>query len=367
MINIKHSILTQASRFYHSDLMANKPESNGKTIFVTGVNGHIGNHIVRDLLENGYRVKGSVRDLADSNKTKHVIKHAEDLDVVDRLELVEGDILDGDYWAELISGCDSLFHTATIYSNTKDGQLIIDTALLGTTHLLTAARDAGITRVVYTSSVAAVGNTPRGRPKTEDDWQTERSSPYIIAKTDSERKAWELAAEFDIDLRVINPSAVIGGGFVNTTPSVDFFPDIMNGNVPAAPKIPLSIVHVKDVAIAHRKAYEIDDAAGRFILAPHNNLTLADVCRAIKRLYPNSKAPKLSIPRPLMHLVILFDWFNGLRGKKRYMTRKTVKGFFRGDSNMSSQKATEVLGMDWISLDKCLTDTINEFKSRSLV
>ena len=159
--------------------MSTNPKSNGKTIFVTGVNGHIGNQIVRDLLENGYNVKGSVRDLNDESKTAHVIQHAKDVGVENRLELVEGDILDADNWAEMITGCDSLFHTATIYSNTKDGQLIIDTALLGTTHLMTAARDAGIKRVIYTSSVAAVGNTPKGRAKTEDDWQTERSSPYI--------------------------------------------------------------------------------------------------------------------------------------------------------------------------------------------
>ena len=347
--------------------VATQPKSNGTTIFVTGVNGHIGNQIVRDLLENGYQVKGSVRDLQDDSKTAHVLRHAAEIEVPERLELVQGDILDGDEWAEMISGCDALFHTATIYSNTQDGQLIIDTALMGTTHLLAAARDAGIKRVIYTSSVAAVGNTPKGRAKTEDDWQTERSSPYIIAKTDSERKAWELAEEFDLDLRVINPSAVIGGGFVNPTPSVDFFPDIVNGNVPMAPKIPLSIVHVKDVAIAHRRAYEIDEAQGRFILAPHNNLTLVDVCRTVKRLYPQSKAPKLGIPRAMMSLVVLFDWFNGFRGKKRYMTRKTVKGFFRGDSNISSQKATKVLAMDWISLEECIKDTVEEFKSRSLV
>ena len=69
----------------------------------------------------------------------------------------------------------------------------------------------------------------------------------------------------------------------------------------------------------------------------------------------------------MMFLVVLFDWFNGLRGKKRYMTRKTVKGFFRGDSNISSEKATDKLGMDWISLDQCIADTVDEFKARSLV
>ena len=104
--------------------MSSKPKSNGQTIFVTGVNGHIGNHIVGDLLAHGYNVKGSVRDLNDDAKTKHVIQHATVLGVENRLELVQGDILEADNWAEMIQGCDSLFHTATIYSNTKDGQLL---------------------------------------------------------------------------------------------------------------------------------------------------------------------------------------------------------------------------------------------------
>ena len=119
MINHKHSILTTINEPTNGEQMSTKPKSNGKTIFVTGVNGHIGNQIVRDLLENGYTVKGSVRDLKDESKTAHVIQHAKDVGVEDRLELVEGDILDADNWAEMITGCDSLFHTATIYSNTK--------------------------------------------------------------------------------------------------------------------------------------------------------------------------------------------------------------------------------------------------------
>ena len=165
MINHKHSILTTIDESSNGELMSTKPKSNGQTIFVTGVNGHIGNQIVRDLLENGYKVKSSVRDLNDDSKTAHVIQHAKDVGVEERLELVEGDILDADNWAEMISGCDSLFHTATIYSNTKDGQLIIDTALLGTTHLLTAARDAGI---------KDINDTTKGL-----DWKSQRENASL--------------------------------------------------------------------------------------------------------------------------------------------------------------------------------------------
>ena len=336
-----------------------------KRIFVTGVNGHIGNNIVRDLLEHGYFVKGSVRSLSDPKKVDHVRQHAIDLNCEERLELVEGDILDADPWSELIRGCDSLFHTATIYSNTDDGQLIIETAIRGTVHLLTAAKDAGIERVIYTSSIAAVGNTPKGREKTEADWQTDRFSPYTIAKTDSEKRAWKLAESLNLDLRVINPGAVMGGNFVQPTPSVEFFPEIISGKIPMAPKIPIPIVHVKDVAVAHRRAYEVDQAEGRFIVAPHKNITFADVCKTTRKLYPDSKATKIAIPRIMMPLVIFFDWISGMKSGKRMMTRKRAKSLFKGDSNLSSDKATEILGIQWESLESCIKDSVDQFNTNS--
>ena len=332
-----------------------------KTIFVTGVNGHIGNQIVRDLLENGYNVVGSVRNLNDPLKVDHVRQHAIDLDCEQNLQLVEGDVLDADGWSDKIRGCDALFHTATVYSNSKDPTIILDTANKGTTHLLTAAKDANIPRIIYTSSVAAVGSLPKGREKTEEDWQILRSSPYTVAKTESEKLAWELAEKHGLDLRVINPGAVLGGGFVKPTPSVDYFPDAISGKFPVAPKIPIPIVHVRDVARAHRRAFEVDEAEGRFIVAPHKNKTIADVCRTIRELYPKSKSPRYAIPRSLMFIVVFQDWIMGVFGAERRMTRKAVKGYFKGDSNLSSEKATRVLGIEWESFSACVKDTVEAF------
>jgi nucleoside-diphosphate-sugar epimerase len=341
--------------------MVEGTEGVSKTIFVTGVNGHIGNHIVRDLLEHGYKVIGSVRNLSDPQKVDHVRQHAIDLGCEHRLKIVEGDVLDADGWTEKITGCDALFHTATVYSNSNDAQMIIDTATKGTTHLLTAAKSANIPRVIYTSSVAAVGFHPKGREKTEEDWQTLRTSPYTVAKMESEKLAWELAEQHGLDLRVINPGAVLGGGFVKPTPSVDYFPEAMNGKFPFAPKIPIPVVHVRDVARAHRRAYEIDEAKGRFIVAPHKNKTIADVCRAIREQYPDTKSPRHAIPRSLMFIVVFQDWFMGLFGAERRMTRKAVKGYFQGDSNLSSRKATEILGIEWESFEVCIQDTVEAF------
>ena len=336
--------------------------ANGTTIFVTGVNGHIGNHIVKDLLTHGYNVKGSVRDLSDPKKVDHVREHAKVLGVEERLELVQGDVLDADGWEDHMVGCQGVFHTATVYSTSGDSTVIIDTANKGTLHILNAAKKCDISRIIYTSSIAAVGSLPKGREKTEDDWQTDRSSPYVIAKTESERLAWELAERLNLDLRVINPSGVLGGGFVKPTPSVEWFDDAMKGLFPAAPKIPMAFVHVVDVAVAHRKAFEIDEAQGRFILAPHNNSTIAAVCRRIRELHPHTKSPKRAIPVSLMSIVVFQDWVMSWFGAPRRMTRKAVKGYFRGDANLSSEKATRVLGMEWHSFDACINDTVGEFK-----
>ena len=342
--------------------MSEEIVANGQTIFVTGVNGHIGNHIVRDLLAHGYSLKGSVRDLNDPKKVDHVRQHAIDLGVPERLELVEGDVLDADVWEDHLNGCDGLFHTATVYATSGEATTIIDTANLGTQHLFSAAKACGIQRIVYTSSIAAVGSTPKGRVKTENDWQTDRSSPYVIAKTESEQLAWVLAEEMSLDVRIVNPGGVLGGGFARPTPSVEWFEDAMKGVFPAAPKIPMAFVHVVDVALAHRKAYEIEEAEGRFILAPHNNSTVAAVCKRISELYPKTTSPKRAIPISLMFIVVFQDWLMGLFGAPRRMTRKAVKGYFKGDSNLSSQKATDVLGIEWRSFDDCIHDTVREFQ-----
>ena len=193
-------------------------------IFVTGVNGHIGNHIVRDLLENGYTVRRSVRDLNDPKKTEHVRAHAEALELnkEHHLELIEGDVLDADGWEQHLTDCNGLFHTATVYSTRANASTIMDTANLGTTHLLHAAAKAGVKRIVYTSSTAAVGTSPKGQKKDESVWNEDTSLPYSTAKTESERLAWKVGGKLGLDLRVINPTAVWRGASSRPTPSVIF-------------------------------------------------------------------------------------------------------------------------------------------------
>tara|TARA_B100001094_G_C18170742_1_gene794959 strand:+ start:1444 stop:2409 length:966 start_codon:yes stop_codon:yes gene_type:complete len=317
-------------------------------VVVTGANGHIGNNLSRQLVEHGYTVRGTVRSM---DKAPNI-----------EMEFVEADVLNQEDWPRVLEGATGLFHLATIYATSGDGQLILDTANKGTENVLRAAAAYGIKRVVYTSSVAAIGSTPKKVVKDESNWNDNFSMPYTRAKTESERRAWELAKELDIDLRVINPSGVLGGSFSRPTPSTDIIGDAMKGKYPVVPKIPLAFVHVEDVATAHRLAYEVDEAHGRYVLAPYQNGTIHDLLKRAKKLYPKMKFPRIGIPLWLLPVVVFQDWFMGLFSGKRLLTRSAAKSFSKGDSKYSSKKAENELGIIWKSYDDCIHDTVEAYK-----
>ena len=317
-------------------------------VVVTGANGHIGNNLSRQLVEHGYNVRGTVRSM----------DKAPDIE----MEFVEADVLNQEDWPRVLEGATGLFHLATIYATSGDGQLILDTANKGTENVLRAAAACGIKRVVYTSSVAAIGSTPKKVVKDESNWNDNFSMPYTRAKTESERRAWELAKELDIDLRVINPSGVLGGSFSRPTPSTDIIGDAMKGKYPVVPKIPLAFVHVEDVATAHRLAYEVDEAHGRYILAPYQNGTIHDLLKRAKKLYPKMKFPRFGITLWLLPAVVFQDWFMGLFSGKRLLTRSAAKSFSKGDSKYSSKKAENELGITWKSYDDCIHDTVEAYR-----
>ena len=317
-------------------------------VVVTGANGHIGNNLSRQLVEHGYAVRGTVRSM---DKAPNI-----------EMEFVEADVLNQEDWPRVLEGATGLFHLATIYATSGDGQLILDTANKGTENVLRAAAACGIKRVIYTSSVAAIGSTPKKVVKDESNWNDNFSMPYTRAKTESERRAWELAKELDIDLRVINPSGVLGGSFSRPTPSTDIIGDAMKGKYPVVPKIPLAFVHVEDVATAHRLAYEVDEAHGRYVLAPYQDGNIHDLLKRAKKLYPKMKFPRIGIPLWLLPVVVFQDWFMGLFSGKRLLTRSAAKSFSKGDSKYSSKKAENELGITWKSYDDCIHDTVEAYK-----
>ena len=211
-----------------------------KRVLVTGANGHVGNNLVRLLVEKGYTVRASVRNAKDPEKTKHL----EPLGV----EIVEADLMKPETLEAAVEGMDGVFQVAAAYVTwSRDPQRdIIDPSVIGGINVLRAAKEAGVKKVVFTSSAAAIGtDASREKPLTEEDWNEDALSPYMIAKTRAEKKAWEFVKDADMKLVTICPTGIIGPGFYRHTPTTQPFELALRGKVPVALPFGFSFVDVR--------------------------------------------------------------------------------------------------------------------------
>ena len=190
------------------------------TVLVTGASGFIGLHCVLQLLKEGYRVRGTIRSQGRANEVREAMSAHLDADVVTRLELVEADLSRDDGWEDAARGCTYVLHVASPFPNRvpEHEDELIKPAKEGTLRVLRAAADAGVRRVVLTSSLAAVsGGHPHDNSRvfTEEDWSiVDACPPYPKSKTLAELAAWEfvdgLEGDAPMELSVINPGAVLG-------------------------------------------------------------------------------------------------------------------------------------------------------------
>ncbi|XP_058752372.1 cinnamoyl-CoA reductase CAD2-like [Vicia villosa] len=265
----------------------------GKVVCVTGASGYIASWIVKFLLQRGYTVKATVRDLGNPKKVDHLIK----LDgAKERLQLFKADLLDEGSFDSVVEGCDGVFHTASpVRFVVDDPQVeLIDPAVKGTLNVLkSCAKSPSVKRVVFTSSNAAVAyNT---RPKnpgvivdetwfSDPDFCRESQLWYILSKALAEAAAWEFVNENKIDMVVINPTMVVGPLLQpEVNESVQPILNLING-IPF-PNSAIGWVNVKDVANAHIHAYEIASASGRYCLA-ERVVHYSELAKILHGLYP---------------------------------------------------------------------------------
>ena len=241
-----------------------------KPVCVTGASGFIAAHIVRQLLVQGYSVRGTVRKSPKNYPFLLGLPGASE-----RLELVEADLLSNGAYDRAIEGCDYVMHTASPYQiNVKNPQTdLVDPAVNGTeTVLESCLKSAGVKRVIFTSSIAAITDEAESNKVfTEQDWNTMSSlerNPYHYSKTLAERAAWDfiMRKRPKFDLVAINPFMVIGpslGPSLNTSNQI--IRDILMGVYPGIMDINWGFVDVQDVAKAHILAMETDTASGRYL------------------------------------------------------------------------------------------------------
>ena len=286
-------------------------------VLVTGASGFIGSHCILALLgSNKFSVRGTVRSIG-SKSTAHLTTHPGLKDAT----LVEADLLKDAGWDAAVAGCDYVLHVASPFPIGKVPEnSLVQPAVEGTERVLRAAAKNKVKRVVLTSSVAAVsGGRADGdveeRTFKEDAWSNpDKQDEYGKSKTLAERKAWALAKELNLDLIVINPSYVLGPVLSDRLDysSLTMVRRLLNGDMPAVPKLWVTAVDVRDVASAHVAALDLplpSEVAEerRYILDNGQPLWMPEIAKVLRSTFPGYGVPRFTAPYLLVALFGLWD------------------------------------------------------------
>ena len=308
-------------------------------VVVTGIGGFISRHLAAQALQQGYDVRGTVRDPARTGDIEAAIRSAAGPD--GNLSFFRADLLKDAGWDEVMQGADFLLHAASPFPPTvpKDENELIRPAREGALRALTAAHKAGVKRVVLTSSIAATNYGKGHAPFTEADWTDPDgplASPYYKSKTLAEKAAWAYAAETGLSLSVVNPALVFGPILGKETgTSVGLIRDMLSGSLPALPDYGMAIVDVRDVADLHLRAMTDPAAIGERFIAGADAPKMAEIARILKTHFPAyaRKIPGTVMPHWMTRLAALF-----IPG-----ARLVIPELGR-DGRVSHDKATRLLG-----------------------
>ena len=285
-------------------------------VLLTGISGFLGGHVALALLKAGSAVRGSVRNLARADKVRDTLARAGADNA--NLDFVALDLTSDTGWDAAMEGVDYLQHTASpfVLKMPQDRNELIGPAVAGTERAIGAALRAGVRRVVLTSSMAAIayGHDKTDRPSfSARDWTRLDGRPvnaYIESKTRAERRAWDMmeAAGRRDALATINPGAIFGP-LLDEDPgtSAILVKRLLDGSVPAAPRIPIAPVDVRDVAAAHLAAMTDPDAGGRRFPMAVDPLYFIDAARLLRARFPDRKIPRFEMPDLAVRFYALFD------------------------------------------------------------
>jgi len=337
-----------------------------KTVLVTGASGYIAAHVVARLQREGYRVRGTVRSLANAAKTEPLRRLVPEAPWP--LELVEADLEKDEGWDEAVSGCWAVLHTASpvpdIFTGYQEPGSVVGPALRGTRRVLEAVVRNGVKRVVLTSSVAAIIGGYKGfiseGELTEENWTDPEGadvSEYSKSKVLAEKEAWQILEdtpeEKKFSLSVINPVLVLGPPLLpanGAATTVGLVTKIITRESFIFPDVYLPICDVRDVAEAHFKALTLETAAGhRHIIAHEKEISMPALADLVSgELTPfDYRIPTWRLPYWVVYLASFFFTkameLNHVWGRKYYLSNKRMK---------------EVLGVQPIPVAQTIHDMI---------
>ena len=288
------------------------------TVLVTGGSGFIGGWCVIGLLQQGYTVRTTVRDLGREAEVRATLGTV--VDTKDRLSFFAANLTSDAGWDAATEGCDYVLHVASPLgiSEPKDPNELIVPAREGARRAIAAAIKAGVKRVVLTSSVAATSRGVAAPDNVADEtvW-TDVNHPgvsaYAQSKTLAERAAWELIGASGgggTTLATVNPALVLGPVVGRDySGSVQVVERLLSGRVPGLPRLGFNIVDVRDVADLHIRAMTDPQAAGQRFIAAGNFAWMGDIAALLRENLGEqaAKVPTRKVPDFVLRLVGLFD------------------------------------------------------------
>lgn len=315
------------------------------TVLVTGGSGFIGSHSILQLLAAGHRVRTTIRSAKREADVRAMLKEGGAASL-DDLSFVIADLEKDAGWSDAVAGCDYVLHVASPFPADvpkHEDELIIP-AREGALRVLRASRDAGVKRVVLTSSFAAIGygHPPQKAPFDETSWTNTNGSdvmPYVKSKTLAERAAWDFVAKEGgaLELSAINPvgvfGPVLGPDYSTSILAVKRF---LDGQVPGCPKAYFGAVDVRDVAALHIRAMTDPAAKGeRFLAVAEDFLSISGIAKILKRrMGPAARRVRTwELPNFMVRLAALAD-----------PTVKQLLPELGKPKNATSAKARRVLG-----------------------
>ncbi len=338
------------------------------TVLVTGGSGFIASHTILQLLAAGHQVRTTVRQLQREADVRALLRQGGS-DPGDRLTFFQADLQADQGWPQAVAGCDYVLHLASPFPPTlprNEDELIVP-ARDGALRVLRASRDAGVRRVVLTSSFAAIGYgyPPRETPFDETSWTDPGGDdvrPYVKSKTLAERAAWDFVAREGgrLELSVVNPVGVFGpvlGPDYST--SILVVQRLMDGAVPGCPRLSFGVVDVRDVADLHIRAMTDAGARGeRFLAVAGDFMTMLEIALVLKsRLGASARrVPTRQLPNWLVRLAALRD----------PAVRQIVPELGR-TKNATSEKARRLLGWSPRPREDALVATAESLLSLGLL
>jgi dihydroflavonol-4-reductase len=317
---------------------------------VTGATGFVGSAVVRALLARGHPVRVLARPNSDRRNLAGLA-----------VEIAEGAMEDPRSLARAVAGCRYVYHVAADYRIwVPDPAPMFRANVDGTRDLLTAALEAGVERVVYTSSVATLGLVPGGSADEETPSSFDNMiGPYKRSKFAAEEVARGLARERGVPVVIVNPSTPVGPGDIKPTPTGRLIVEAARGQMPAFVDTGLNIVHVDDVAEGHLAAAEKGRIGERYILGGEN-LALAEILAGVAQAV-GRRPPWLRVPHSVLFPVAIgAELAARVTGRDPFVTLDGVR-MSRKKMYFSSEKASCELGYTSRPAREAIADAVSWF------